>query len=145
MSTAIPTATIHNTCQSASFNSSHIYSSGLTGNQIREIQLRQGHLLFSCEVWGALLLNRTDHRLHGYRDAPNQQIQRDKWIIAQQCRYCPQDKRDLVDDFPDEDGVEPSWRIDEERVFVLCNIPLAEVDGELRFDRGGERMGKIDH
>ena len=64
-------------------------------------------------------------------------------VIAEQCRYRPQDKQDLVDDILDWAGVEPGRRVDEERVFVLCHIPLTEIGGEFWSDRVGEGMGKV--
>jgi hypothetical protein len=95
------------------------------------------------EMRRALLLKRTCYRAGGDRDAPDQEIQGDQGVITEQCRYRPQDKRDLVDDLPDQAGVEPGRRVDEERVFVLCHIPLTEIGGEFWSDRVGESMGKV--
>ena len=117
----------------------------LTWNQIREIELRQCHLLIACELQSSLLLDRTCHCLHGNRDTLNQQVQQDKRIVAQQCPYGPQDKRNLVDGLLDQDGLEPGGRVDEEPVFVLCDIPFAQVYGELWSERCGKSMGEVNH
>ena len=117
----------------------------LTWNQIREIKLRQCHLLITCELRSALLFDRTCHFLHGNRDTLNQQVQRNKRVVAQQFPHSPRDKRDLVDDLLDQDGLKPSCRVDEGRVFVLRDIPFAQVDGELWSDRWRKSVGEVDH
>jgi len=38
---------------------------------------------------------------------PRPRDSRDQGVIAEQCRYCPQDKQDLIYDVPDQAGVEP--------------------------------------
>ena len=55
----------------------------LTWNQIREMELRQCHLI-TCELRSALLFDRTCHFLHGNRDTLNRQVQRHKRVTAVQ-------------------------------------------------------------